>query len=150
MVVAHRTLVEEHLLDHVRGLCEAGECRFHLVVPVTHPMGAWSEGEVEAAAEARLEEGQTAFRQVGAEVTGEVGDANPVYAVAAAVLGGGRLDGDHRVHAAARHLTLAGARRRQPHQAGVRPARHPSGGGAGGRRGVTGACGRRPGHRYTR
>ncbi len=85
MVVAHRTLVEDHLLDHVRGLCEAGECRFHLVVPVTHPMGAWSEGEVEAAAEARLEEGQAAFREVGAEVTGEVGDANPVYAVAAAL-----------------------------------------------------------------
>jgi hypothetical protein len=87
MVVAHRTLVEDHLLDHVRGLCEAGDCRFHLVVPVTHPMGAWSEGEIEAAAEARLEEGQAAFRAVGAEVTGEVGDANPVYAAAAALRG---------------------------------------------------------------
>ena len=87
MVVAHRTLVEDHLLDHVRGLCEAGDFRFYLVVPVTHPMGAWSEGEIEAAAEARLEEGQAAFRAVGAEVTGEVGDANPVYAVAAALRG---------------------------------------------------------------
>jgi hypothetical protein len=87
MVVAHRTLVEDHLLDHVRGLCEAGDCRFYLVVPVTHPMGAWSEGEIEAAAEARLEEGKAAFRAVGAEVTGEVGDANPVYAVAAALRG---------------------------------------------------------------
>jgi hypothetical protein len=85
MVVAHRTLVEDHLLDHVRGLCEAGDCRFHLVVPVTHPMGAWSEGEIEAAAKARQEEGEAAFREIGAEVTGEVGDANPVYAVAAAL-----------------------------------------------------------------
>jgi hypothetical protein len=85
MVVAHRTLVEDHLLDHVRGLCEAGDCRFHLVVPVTHPMGAWSEGEIEAAAKARQEEGKAAFREIGAEVTGEVGDANPVYAVAAAL-----------------------------------------------------------------
>jgi len=85
MVVAHRTLVEDHLLDHVRGLCDSGESRFHLVVPVWHPMGAWSEGKVEAAAEARLEEGTAAFQAVGAEVTGEVGDANPVYAVAAAL-----------------------------------------------------------------
>lgn len=87
MVVAHRTLVEDHLLDHVRGLCKDGDCRFHLVVPVTHPMGAWSEGEIEAAAEARLEEGEAAFAAIGAEVTGEVGDANPVYAVAAALRG---------------------------------------------------------------
>jgi hypothetical protein len=87
MVVAHRTLVEDHLLDHVRGLCEDGDCAFHLVVPVTHPMGAWSEGAIEAAAEARLEEGKAAFQAVGAEVTGEVGDANPVYAVAAALRG---------------------------------------------------------------
>jgi hypothetical protein len=85
MVVAHRTLVEDHLLDHVRGLCEAGECTFHLVVPVTHPLGKWSEGQIEAAAEAKLDEGEAAFRAIGAEVTGEVGDANPVYAVAAAL-----------------------------------------------------------------
>jgi hypothetical protein len=85
MVVAHRTLVEDHLLDHVRGLCEAGECTFYLVVPVTHPMGAWSEGKIEAVAESRLEEGEAAFRAIGAEVSGEVGDANPVYAVAAAL-----------------------------------------------------------------
>jgi hypothetical protein len=86
LVVAHRTLVEDHLLDHVRSLCESGECRFHLVVPVTHPRDhAWSDGEVEAAARRRLDEGLVAFGAVGAEVTGEVGDANPVYAVAAAL-----------------------------------------------------------------
>src|SRR4029453_15395330 len=76
---------EDSLRDHVRGLCEGGECTFALVVPVTHPMGAWSEGKIEAVAEARLEEGKAAFRAVGAEVSGEVGDANPVYAVAAAL-----------------------------------------------------------------
>ena len=90
LVVAHRTLVEDHLLDHVRSLCEAGECSFHLVVPVTHPRDhAWSDGEVEAAARRRLDEGLAAFGAVGAEVTGEVGDANPVYAVAAALRGSG-------------------------------------------------------------
>jgi hypothetical protein len=89
LVVAHRTLVGEHLLDHVRSLCgEAGadQCRFYLVVPVTHPRDhAWSEGEVEAAARARLDEGLEAFRKLGVDATGEVGDANPVYAVSTAL-----------------------------------------------------------------
>jgi hypothetical protein len=86
LVVAHRTLVEDHLLAHVRSLCEEGDCRFHLVVPVTHPRDhAWSDGEVEAAARARLAEGVAAFEAIGASVTGEVGDANPVYAVCTAL-----------------------------------------------------------------
>jgi hypothetical protein len=89
LVVAHRTLVGEHLLDHVRSLCpagEAGQCRFYLVVPVTHPRDhAWSEGEVDAAGRRRLDEGLEAFRNLGVEATGEVGDANPVYAVSTAL-----------------------------------------------------------------
>lgn len=86
LVVAHRTLVEDRLLDHVRSLCEAGHRRFHLVVPVTHPRDhAWTDGEVEHAARRRLDEGLATFRAIGAEVTGEVGDANPVYAVATAL-----------------------------------------------------------------
>lgn len=90
LVVAHRTLVDDHLLDHVRSLCAAGDCRFHLVVPVTHPRDhAWTDGEVEAAARRRLEEGLAAFAGVGAQATGEVGDANPVYAVATALRGAG-------------------------------------------------------------
>ena len=40
LVVAHRTLVEDHLLDHVRSLCADGDCTFHLVVPVQHQLGA--------------------------------------------------------------------------------------------------------------
>jgi hypothetical protein len=86
LVVAHRTLVEDHLLDHVRSLCAGGDCVFHLVVPVHHPRDhAWTDGEVEAAAKRRLAEGLAAFESVGAEVTGEVGDANPVYAVTSAL-----------------------------------------------------------------
>ena len=89
LVVAHRTLVGEHLLDHVRSLCGAAgadTCRFYLVVPVTHPRDhAWSEGEVDAAARTRLDEGLEAFRNVGVEATGEVGDANPIYAVSTAL-----------------------------------------------------------------
>jgi hypothetical protein len=89
LVVAHRTLVEDHLIDHVRTLCATeSPLRLHLVVPDTHPRDhAWSDGEVEAAARRCLDEGLAAFRGLGAEVTGEVGDANPVYAVAAALRG---------------------------------------------------------------
>jgi hypothetical protein len=89
LVVAHRTLVGQHLLDHVRTISDAagpGGCRFYLVVPVRHPRDhAWTDGEVEATARARLDEGLAAFRNVGVEATGEVGDANPVYAVSTAL-----------------------------------------------------------------
>jgi hypothetical protein len=86
LVVAHRTLVGPSLIDHVNALGPPGECRLHLVVPVRHPTDhAWSDGEVEAAAQARLDEGLAAFRALGFEVTGEVGDANPVYAVTTAL-----------------------------------------------------------------
>jgi hypothetical protein len=103
LVVAHRTLVGEHLLDYVRSISEAAgpgqgpsgpvrstesgsHVRFYLVVPVRHPRDhAWSEGEVEAAGRARLDEGLAAFRSIGVEASGEVGDANPVYAVSTAL-----------------------------------------------------------------
>jgi hypothetical protein len=55
-------------------------------VPVRHPRGhAWTDGEVDAAARKRLDEGLDAFRAAGIEVTGEVGDANPVYAAGVAM-----------------------------------------------------------------
>lgn len=88
LVVAHRTLVGPALVDHVRSLGPPDECRLHLVVPVRHPTDhAWSDGEIEAVARAKLEEGLAAFRELGLEVTGEVGDANPVYAVTTALRG---------------------------------------------------------------
>ena len=50
LVVAHRTLVEDHLLDHVRSLCEAGDCFVPPGGP-RHPPAdhAWTDGEVTAA-----------------------------------------------------------------------------------------------------
>lgn len=85
LVVAHRTLVGDALLAHVGTLGPAEELHLHLVVPVHHPAGPWSDGEVEAAARLRLDEGEATFRSLGYEVTGEVGDANPVYAVTTAL-----------------------------------------------------------------
>jgi GABA permease len=82
LVVAHRTLGGDHLLEHVQALREEGPCRFLLLVPVEHPSDhAWSDGEVAHAARRRLQEGRDRFHDEGIVVDGEIGDANPVYAV---------------------------------------------------------------------
>lgn len=80
LIVAHRTLGGPHLMEHVRSLRAAGPCRFHLLVPVEHPMGAWSDGQVAATARRTLDEGLERFRAEGIIAEGEIGDANPVYA----------------------------------------------------------------------
>lgn len=82
LVVAHRTLGGDHLLEHVRSLREQGPCRFHLLVPVHHPTDhIWSEEEVHTEAVRRLEAGLERLRDNGVIADGEVGDANPVYAI---------------------------------------------------------------------
>jgi hypothetical protein len=93
LVVAHRTLAGWALLDQVAALGPPEECHLHLVVPVHHPSGPWSDGQVEAAARVRLDEGLATFRGLGYEVSGEVGDANPVYAATTAVRNVGHVDG---------------------------------------------------------
>jgi GABA permease len=86
LVVAHRTLVGDHLIDHARQLAGEEDTRFHLVVPVHHPHDhGWSEGEIEAAGRKRLDEGLAAFAAAGLEATGEVGDGSPVYATSTAL-----------------------------------------------------------------
>jgi hypothetical protein len=85
LVVAHRTLGGQHLLDEVGRRIKAGDCSVHLVVPIHHPMGAFAEARCIADAEQVLAEGCRRVRDLdptgSIEVTGEVGDANPVYAV---------------------------------------------------------------------
>lgn len=81
LVVANLTVTEPHLLDTVRDCMAAGEASFHIVVPASHPHGAWTESAVNAAAEERLTAGLAAFAELGANVTGEVGDVSPVRAV---------------------------------------------------------------------
>jgi hypothetical protein len=95
LVIANRTLCEQHLLDelHRRRLAEPG-CRFHLVVPASHPSGAFTDEQCHAAARARLEEALDVLAVAGIVATGEVGDANPVYAVGDVLLREiGRFDG---------------------------------------------------------
>jgi hypothetical protein len=83
LVVANRTLGGGHLLAKVRECLVAGPCEFHVLVPASHPTKdlTWTEGGDRAAAESRLAEAIARFRAVGATVTGEVGDAQPLEAI---------------------------------------------------------------------
>jgi hypothetical protein len=84
LVVAHQTLGSPELLEAMRDRLAEGSCTFHLLVPEYHggPGLTWTEGQVRAEALRHLEEGRLRFVAEGFAVTGEVGDANPVDAVA--------------------------------------------------------------------
>lgn len=96
LVVAHRTLGGPALLEEVGRRMEGGDCAVHVVVPVHHPMGAFSEASCRAEAEKVLELGLSRIRGLdptgSVAVTGEVGDANPVYAVECVRNRGERID----------------------------------------------------------
>jgi nucleotide-binding universal stress UspA family protein len=83
LVVANRTLGGQHLMDAIRQRLEAGPCRFHVVVPTTHVSehGSYNEGHSRAEAQKRLDAALARFGELGAEVTGELGDASPVAAI---------------------------------------------------------------------
>jgi hypothetical protein len=84
LIVGHRTLGGEHLIDHLRSLhSEDPTATFHVIVPVHHPLGhAWTDGEVEDQARQNLEEMLVRLKGHGFDATGEIGDANPVTAIA--------------------------------------------------------------------
>ena len=86
LIVAHKTLGGDHLMGHVRSLRTEGPCRFLLLVPVEHPADhTWTEGEIAVAARRKLQEGLDLFHDAGIIADGEIGDANPVYAVSTVV-----------------------------------------------------------------
>lgn len=81
LVIAHRTLGGQHLLDEAQRRMAEGPCSFHLLVPGHHPSDhSWSDHEIDEQARRVLEAGLERFRSIGAEATGETGDTNPVYA----------------------------------------------------------------------
>jgi hypothetical protein len=86
LVVGNQTLGGDPLRAKLQEKLAEGACQFHVVVPASHPAGAWTDGEVRAMAQRRLDAALVAFAALGAEVTGEVGDASPVRAVADALL----------------------------------------------------------------
>ena len=86
LVVANQTLGGDHLVAALRRRLERGPCSFYVVVPASHPADhAWTDGEVLAVARERLEKALTRFRELGAEVEGEVGDPSPYIAVEDAI-----------------------------------------------------------------
>lgn len=93
LVVAHKTLGGPHLLDEVHRLREEDPyCTFHLIVPEHHPnLRAWDDHAVQMAARAVLDEMLERLAEMRIGATGEVGDANPVYAVGATL----RREGEH-------------------------------------------------------
>jgi GABA permease len=89
LVVANKTLGGAALAAAVREIMAEGSCSFHIVVPASPPSnGAWTEGEAVAAAQDRLDREMAWFVRQGCEVTGEVGDHNPIYAITDALAAG--------------------------------------------------------------
>jgi hypothetical protein len=83
LVVAHQTLDTPELLEAMRARFNEQACIFHLVVPPTHGgQGvSWTEGKAHTEAARHLDDAMLRFLAEGLPVSGEVGDANPVYAV---------------------------------------------------------------------
>jgi hypothetical protein len=85
LVVAHQTAVSPALLDAIRERATQGSCHFHLVVPrrphgmhkVVDPLEAGDREARHVLADALPEITQAA----GHEVTGTVGDAEPLMAI---------------------------------------------------------------------
>jgi hypothetical protein len=92
LVIANRTLCEQHLLDELRARRSAGTVAFHLLVPASHPAGSWTDGQAELAARERLEEVLASLAACGIGATGEIGDASPVQAVDDLLRRGERFD----------------------------------------------------------
>jgi hypothetical protein len=89
LIVANRTAATEVLQEAVRRRASAGPAEFHLLVPAT-PRGLHRvvdpevSGREEAAAQIELALGKLR-EATGAEVTGHVGDADPVAAISDAL-----------------------------------------------------------------
>jgi len=82
LIVANQTAGGSHLKQVVRKKIEEGPSVFTLLVPASHTDGSWSEGQVHAAAEDRMNEALAGLREVGAKVEGIVGDHRPIHAIA--------------------------------------------------------------------
>jgi hypothetical protein len=87
LVVANQTSAARPLIEHARCCRAAGPCWFHLVVPAT-PIASQLEPPIADAvllARHRLAIALARFNAEGITATGEVGDPNPLRAVAVAL-----------------------------------------------------------------
>src|SRR5262245_40098553 len=81
LVVANRTLCEQHLLDELYRRKQEGPIEVHLLVPASHPSGAWTDAQSEDGAKERLAQMLETLSVAGIGADGEIGDASPVVAV---------------------------------------------------------------------
>lgn len=83
LIVANQTLGGDHLLEQVRERLGSETAAFHVLVPATfsHEHVFHTEGEARAIAARRLDAALARFGELGATVTGEVGDVNPLYSI---------------------------------------------------------------------
>lgn len=108
LVVANQTLGGARLREEIRKRLEAEPCSFHVLVPNTHavdyhgvpaaggmvPMptlitasGPATDEEATAEARSRLDRVLLQLHELGADVEGELGDADPLVAVTDALAG---------------------------------------------------------------
>jgi hypothetical protein len=93
LVVAHRTLAGPQLRAVLDRLVAHGPCSFHIVVPAEPPHDhAWTDTEARRLAQRRLDHGLERLASLDAEITSEVGDANPMLAVEDALSGDTEYD----------------------------------------------------------
>jgi hypothetical protein len=88
LVVANQTLVTSELIELVLDRLRSEDAQFHIVVPAT-PLprkGTWTAGKAQAVAAERLDHALKHFAELGADTTGEVGDGNPMAAIADCLL----------------------------------------------------------------
>lgn len=83
LIVGNQTLSSDQLAGNVRHILAEGPAKFHLVVPATptHEHLTWTEGAAQEVAERNLEAAVALFSTLGAEIDGEVGDADAMEAV---------------------------------------------------------------------
>ena len=83
LVVANQTLGGRHLVEKIRECIAAGPATFHVLVPATPPQdhAVWTEGEALAIARRRLDVALERFRELSADVDGELGDEDPLQAI---------------------------------------------------------------------
>lgn len=84
LVVANQTLASGELTEEIRKWSAVGPCSFYIVVPATPPKDqlTWTEGEATAIARDRLDRALTRLRELEVEADGDVGDPNPLQAIA--------------------------------------------------------------------
>jgi hypothetical protein len=96
LVVAHQTAATQPLLDAVRERAQAGDAQFHLVVPrQPHGMDKVANPHEHGKAEAQkvLDDAPPKLSEAaGSQVTGQIGDHEPLMAVEDAINQSGPYD----------------------------------------------------------